>query len=313
MEETNTLQPMSFGGLFSNTIALIRRTLSSAAIPAFLILLGLSLIQGFGSMLHFEGAMEATKLPGFREGASQEEVGAAQLKVLVSMVPMFLTILLSVLGIIFVQTMITIASWEAANDRPISFGELMDETVGRPFWMGVVQTILLAFFLTVLVTFIGIILFATGGEKGVATGSYIIMVVLLYPIIATVFRLHKIAIEHRGPWQGMIASIVLVNSNFLRVIAALVIPGAIFFLIAVLVGEMMGVNPWDMDTGGSDPKAQVARIRQMHESYTWGVVISNSTISSLFTLFISYLLTPLYIDSRARRGEFIPDEEYERG
>lgn len=308
MEETNVPQPMGFGEYFTSTLKLIQRTLSTAALPAFVILVAMSIIQGFGTMLYFEGAVEA--LPLLKPGGTQEEQAAGGMMIVKALVPLLLTSVVAVVGLIFVQVMTAIAGWQALNNEPVSLGEIMDRTVGRPLWFGIVQTILLALVMGVILLFLAIILFSAGLVQG-GGSTVVFLLVSLYPFIATLFRIHKISIEDRGPWQGLISSIVLVNSNFGRVFGALALFGVAFALVAYGISMATGTGNMAMGTGGSDPEANLEAMKLMLENYTWGAIIISGIVSSAMMVFGCYLLTPLYADSRTRRGEFLPQDEYD--
>lgn len=308
MEETYVPQPMGFGQYFTSTLKLIQRTLTTAALPAFAILVAMSIIQGFGTMLYFEGAVEA--LPLLTKGASQEDQVAAGMMMVKALMPLLLTSVVAVLGLIFVQVMTSIAGWQAFNNEPIDLGELMDRTVGRPLWFGIIQTILLALIMSVILLFLAIILFSAGIVQSEAS-TFIFLLVSLYPFIATLFRIHKVTIEDRGPWQGLISSIALVNSNFGRVFGAVALFGVIFGLVAYGIGLATGTGGMAMSAGGDDPAANLKAMETMLENYTWGAIITSGVASSALMVFGCYLLTPLYADSRIRRGDFMPQDEYD--
>lgn len=307
MEEIHVPQPMGFGEYFTSTLKLIQRTLGTAAIPAFVILVAMSIIQGFGTLLYFEGAVEALPLLG--AGASQEDQAAGGMMILKALVPLILTSLVAVLGLIFVQVMTAVAGWHSLNNEPLGLGEIMERTVGRPLWFGVVQTIILSLIMGAILLFLAIILFSAGLVQG-SSSTVIFLLVSLYPFIATTFRIHKTSIEDRGPWQGLISSIVLVNSNFARVFGALAVFGVIFGVVAYGIGMVTGTSGMTMSTGGSDPAANLEAMKSMLQNYTWGTIITSGLVSSAMMVFGCYLLTPLYADSRARRGEFLPQDEY---
>jgi len=313
MEDINAPEPMGFGELFTRTFALIGRTLSSAALPALVIIIVLMIIQGFGTMLYFDGAIKA--MPLLRPDASEEDLAAGGTMILKALVPMLLTWLVLGFGLVFVQVMTAIAGWNALNDEPLTLGELMDRTVGRPLWYGILQTIIFGLILFVVLMILSIIMFGAGG--GGAAGGIILGLIFLYPLLATALRIHEVSIEDRGPWHGLIASIALVNSNFGRIFGALAVYGIIFGVILIGISTITGTGGLSMmgmqGSQGNDPAAALETLKMVRENYTWGVVILNSIVVGIVSIFGLYLLTPLYADSRARRGDFLPQPEDEYG
>jgi hypothetical protein len=65
--------------------------------------------------------------------------------------------------------------------------------------------------------------------------------------------------------------------------------------------KMPAANMPDM----SDPNAMAATLQQAKEAYTWGYILINGLLISLSLTFMYYLLTPMYVDLRARHGDFV--------
>ncbi len=308
MEETSTLRPMSFGELYSNTWTLMRRTLPTAGILALLILVGVGMVQSFGTMGYLEAMAEAAATGGLKEGADPELATEAGTIVVKALLPFLLSSILNIVGIIFTMTMLTVAGWYAIHNENLSIKELLDETMGRPFWMALIQTIMLAFFMMVVVMIALIFVFGLGGSKAMMYLPYIAGLLALYPLIATSLRVHKIVAEDRGPWHGMISSIALVNSNIGRVFAALIVPTVIYYGFVTVVGLATGNDAAGfgmMNQDGADPESMA----HLRDNFTWTTATVNILLTSVFTIFIAYLLTPIYVDLRARRGDFDPEIE----
>lgn len=312
MEETSTLRPFAFGELFSTTLALIRRT-PAAVLIAFVILIGFGMLQTFGAMMALDMVVEAAHGGALLTGAAQDDAATAggllsQGGVLFIVVAMF-----NFLAAIFVMTMLVIAGWFAINGEVLRSGELVSMTFGRPFWIALIQTIMFITCVLLLLMFGAILRFPIADTSFGSYLKYVAGVAMLYLLIATMFRIHNIVAQDRGPWQGLIASIALAHSNLLRLSGVLILTAVIYGIFAWLVLMAMG----ESSTGGwaFDPEKGLseAAARELRDSVTWGSSIVSSLLNSLFLVFISYLLTPLYVDLRARRGDFDPELEESYG
>ncbi len=313
MEETSILRPLSFGQIYATTLALIRRT-PAAVIIAFVILMGLGVLQTIGTMSYLDAMVQVAGTGGLQEGATPQEQAEAGQAMMQGLTPLVLAGALSLFGAILVMTMLVVTGWFSINGEDLRPGEMMSITFGRPFWMALLQTLIIVFFAVVLSMIVAVFCFAIMGEKSRTAIPYISMLLLFYPLMATIFRIHNVVAQDRGPWQGMIASIVLANSNFLRLFGTLMLAAVAYGAFSVLVGLAMGQSSMmGMSMGGDDGGLTEAAAREMRDNVTWGRSIVSSLLNSLFLIFISYLLTPLYVDLRARRGDFDPELEESYG
>jgi hypothetical protein len=307
---------MDLGEIFATTWGLIRRTFSNAALLSIIIIFILGLLFNFGMRSYLTTMADFSASGGLTPQDDPELAQQMATQVMGAVIPFMFVTLIYFFGLIFVQVMATIASWEAINDRSIGMGELFRRSFSRPFWISVLQTIMFgvilaaAFFLLIIILYI----IAGGNQEMLQSMMWLILIPLIYPIIATIFRIHKVAIEDRGPWQGMIASIVLVKGSWWKTFGTLVLLWVAMAAVSFLIGMATGGGDLSafggsMSAGSNDPEAAAAALASARDAYTIPYMIANSFISSILFTFFFYILTPMYVDLRARRGEFLSDEE----
>ena len=272
--------------------------------------MGLGILQALGTMSYLDAMVHVAGTGGLQEGATAKEQAEAGQAMLQGMTPLVLAGAVNLLGTVLVMTMLVVTGWFSINGEDLRPGEMMSITFGRPFWMALIQTLMFLFFAVLLSMIVAVFCFAIMGENSRTAIPYVSMLLLLYPLIATIFRIHNVVAQDRGPWQGMIASIVLANSNFLRLFAALIIAAVAYGAFSWLVGLAMGHSSMmGLSMGGDEKGLSAAAAREIRDNVTWGSSIISSLLNSLFLIFLSYLLTPLYVDLRARRGDFDPELE----
>lgn len=314
---TDMQGPMDLGAIYGRTFTLIRRT-PGLAIIIFLIIVAVSILYGYGNMMNLavQADLAASGGPGADEAAQEEAMKAF----FGAMVPFFFFMVIFFFGITFAQVAATIGGWEALNDRPVSTGDVLARSIRRPFWVSILQTIIFMMVMVTVGIIVGIVSFIAAGANTGRIGLIFAILFTLacaYPIVATSFRIHKVALESRGPWQGMIASIAMVKGYFWRTFGVLFLLGIAMVALSLIISYAMGISPMmggGMGGGSNDIAAQAAELQKMKESYTWPVVIVQALQFGLSFTFMYYLLTPLYADLRIRRGELRhvdDDEEYE--
>ncbi len=309
---------MDFGEIFGTAMQLIRRTLPTFLGGAVLLMLGYTLYTY--TMIDMMGAMAHAAESGLLGPNPDPEQSKMLLQLIMpSLGMMILSVVLFLIVLQFVQVLATLTSWDAINEQPIGFGEAIGRSFGRPFWIALVQgiivgAVLMAVFFLALIVLAG----ASGGQMG-AGGSaaslviglpLIIGVAIVYLLIS--LRVHTVVAEGRGPWNGLIGSITLVKTGFLKTFGVLFLAGLGFGAVSFIVSMLLGGPSGSMNFGGNnDPDAIIESYKRMQEAGLLGVGVANGLVSGLGLMFTSYLLTPLYVDLRARRGDFdeLPDQD----
>ena len=315
----NAFQPMDLGDIFANAWALMKRTFSSSVLLSIIIIMLSFIIFGYG-MQKYLTVMVDLSASGMLASQDDPEI-ARQLmpKMMGGLVSVGFGSMIYTLALLFVQVLVTIASWEAMNGRIPGMGELLRRTLSRPFWITLLQTIILGvvlaaiFFVLVIMAFI-----ITGGNKELLAPLILLALIpFIYPVIATMFRVHQTTIEERGPWQGMIASIALVKGSWWRTFGILFLVwlavGAISILLSVAVngGSLPAFNAGM--SPDADQATQTAALTKQLASYSWPSIIVNAISGSILFTFFFYILTPMYADLRARRGDFLEYDDEEDG
>jgi hypothetical protein len=169
--------------------------------------------------------------------------------------------------------------------------------------MSLIQAILVSIIVT-MASFC-VTLLVSGLPGGVDDMLLILFrVVLLYFSAATLFRIHEIVADDRGPWHGLISSIALARVDLLRVFLTflvLVVMASVFAGIwyVLAVAPVVGAEP-AVSTNAS--LAQESRF--VASLLTWRSTVSAGLLLALGLALGVNIVTSLYTDLRARRGDF---------
>jgi hypothetical protein len=233
------------------------------------------------------------------------------------LIPWFSSGLLAFFLFVLAHVATTIAGWEAINGRHAGLGSVLGRAIRRPFWMSLLQTLILIGILFFAAMVVGIIAFPFAKSNPDILPWVMLAIALLvyaYPLVATLFRVQKVAIEHRGPWKGMIASVALVKGNWWRTFAILLLFMVASTALTSLVGVALGNRDvFNFGNMTADPDQQAATAIRLKEMFTWSYILISSIFPAITLTFLFYLLTPMYVDLRARRGEFVEGDDFEEG
>jgi hypothetical protein len=306
---------MDLGEIYGSTFALIRRT-SAVALFIFLALFGVAVLYGYGNMLYVGAQAAIAAKGGFAQGADPKVQQEAAQAMIGALVPFFCIMVIFLVGITFTHVAATTAGWDAINGRPVRLGEVLSRTVRRPYWMSLIQTLIFLAIMMMIALVVAVVAYVLSGGNPGRVGLYfggLVLIVLAYPMVATSFRVHKVVVESRGPWQGMIASIAMVKGYWWPTFGRLFLLGLAIGAVQLIIGFAMGTMkmPDAAMTNPADPDAVALALQQAKESYTWGYVLINGLLISVFFTFLYYLLTPMYVDLRARHGDFLAEDEME--
>ncbi|MBS1911810.1 MAG: hypothetical protein JST22_07475 [Bacteroidetes bacterium] len=309
MSTDTFLRPMDLGDQFATTFQLIRR--SAGVFLLAVVLMAACSILYQNASYHMMGRMaEIAASGGMSDNADPElrqQMGMQMLSTTAANLGFFL---IYIMVLVFSHVMAAIAGWEAVNAREISLGAVFTRAIGRPFWASLLQTIIMVMLAVVVVAIVYITFIAVAGVGASRSPLPLLLIVLilLYPLVATAFRIQKVSIESRGPWKGLIASIALVKGNwgrtFLTLLIAAIGGGVLIFLTGMLTGGGMAFQ-FGSRGGGNDPQAIIDAYNKMKESYSIGSLVATNIVSAFAYTFCFFLLTPMYTDLRARRGELL--------
>jgi hypothetical protein len=282
------------------------------AIVVFLIIYATLILLGYTQMNIIGAQMKVAAIGGLDPNATQDVKTKAAQMMMPALVPWASGVIVAFFLIVLTQVTATLAGWEAINGRRAGVGAILSATIRRPFWMSLIQTLILMAVLFLVMMVLVIIAFPFSKSNPQALPGIIFGIgtlVYAYPVVATAFRIHRTSIEGRGPWQGMIASIALVKGYWWRTFGILFL-----FLIASTALTSLGALALGNDSlfnfsAATDPSTRTAAIMRMHDLYTWGYILASSAIPALVLTILFYLLTPMYVDLRARHHEFLSEEE----
>ncbi len=239
----------------------------------------------------------------------------------------YVMIFLFVTSLLIVQTASTLFAWEAADGRRMGMLEGLGVILRRPFWMVMAQTFMVG--LIVMLAFVAFIILGAGAAVGATaadtggSSSTILSILaiiffgaLLYFFMATLLRVHCVVIEERGPWRGLIASMALTKGNWWRVLGIVVIAYVALVLLTapfLLLANDNMIDILQMMRGGTsdDPEVLAERLASLSSLFSWKVMLPQIIQSIMLWPILSNFLTAIYIDLRARRGDFEEMEENE--
>jgi|GEM_PF-1730840 len=313
------MQPMSFGGVYSYTFWLIRQTLGPTMLAVvilavFSILFGYGFSTSFHSLTEFVGTLPASGGP--MDEAAQERMGRAFLGWIM---PIFATGIVFFLAFRFTQILATSAGWDAATGDQRSIGELAGASFGRPLWMSVAQTILVGVLWIAVSMVFGIIMGVAGGASGSSAFSailgYILQGLQIWFSIATITTIPLITVEDRGPWKSLVASLALGRGYWWRNFALFIVPGLLLGIISILlviasIGELSPslLSAFESPSDPNDPMMAMTRLQTLM-GFIAPTITVMMVIGAVITPFFYHLTTAIYIDLRARRGDFMVEGE----
>ncbi len=214
-------------------------------------------------------------------------------------------------GIVWVTTATTIMNWHHVIGENEGLGAVLRRSFGRPLLMTLVQTILLTVAFGIA-WFIGFAV--TNSLPGVLPAAGLAFLIAIFSFLgaAVSFRIHEIVADDRGPWRGLVSAVELARVNILRVVSFVV--GLGLLLAVVSSGLTLGIA-WLRGGEGSSaaaadtstPAGSAAVFRQMAAELTPMSAVAQGVFYSLITVFFISMLTALYTDMRARRGDFAPE------
>lgn len=310
--------PMEFGEILGGAFTLTSRTFGSAGVVTLITLLLFSIVIAWSTQSYLSAAGSAFSAAG---GFDPEKDAQAFQSAMAPMIfPMITSVgvqFLYLLVIIFTQILITLAGWYAAHNERIGIGGLFSLAFKRSYWIAAIQTIMMAIFFVVLLMGVAImiaVLTQITGDVATMLLMPALYVAITWLLVKTLTRLQLIAIEDRGPWQGLMASLTLSRGHWWRSFGAILIPtlvlGAATLLvsIAMMGGKGLFDMPMGMNAGaagGADDFVILgARMKEMASALTYPFFLVSGLIMSIYIVYSTHVTTLLYIDLKGRRGDF---------
>jgi hypothetical protein len=323
MEELAQFRPLQFGEILGTGWRLTRRTAPTAGVLVLITLIPLGIITG--AIIHgvLRGVGDIINDPAMHVRNPDSQI------VMRHLMPMFLSFLFIIpLGIVAAmlgmlgQTAITIASWEEINGRTIGFGEMLRRSFKRPYWYGLAQIAIMYgiqiganFVMTIAALILGFVTFGIGAI--VIYVAYLLGIIYFY--LATAFRMHTIVAEECDPWKGLVSSYNLVKNNWWHTFAPMLLLMAVYYLLLIpilLPGILpfirfiaaMSQYPRGTPPDPADVAALMTSLGNVFSPWTLGAL---AIVGAIVMLLIVNTLTALYVDLRARRGDFTQGDDEE--
>ncbi len=228
-------------------------------------------------------------------------------------------------ALLLVQTTATILSWEGLNEEETSIMDALRRAFRRDVWYTLLQTLMMggifgvAYFAILIATLIlGALAGALSDSGAGAIGGIMIMLVMaaffggiIFFIIATIFRVHLIVIDERGPWKGLIASIALVKGHWWRVFGTLVLTQILIWLImlplsSIMWSDLSGVfaELREMTADNINSRAAAANMLEtISELFSWKFFLLIGLQASILWFFGINVLTTLYAQLKGTDGK----------
>jgi hypothetical protein len=311
-------QPLDFSGILKHGWNLTLRTAIGAGIPALILLLPLGMAVGHFGKEFFSSLALLIEHYGIPVDSPPSEGFIREYVTLIR--PMFLygiMIFFYIIGGLYIQSIATRLSWEAVGGRSPGIAEGLHNSFGRTFWNNILQSLFLG--IIAGMAMIASSIFQAFGRT-IGPMFEVIPLVALYGIafyftVATVFRVHELVVDGRGPWQGLIASMALVRRHWWRVASLVLLIGILGVVLTSVLPQLFipgsayqdAVRPGFPPSGEYDPKVIAAMFKEVAHSITLVSTLIQSIAIPVVLLFGINLLTAKYVDLRVRRGDF--DEE----
>jgi hypothetical protein len=302
---------MSIGMIFASTGRLALRTAARGLSLALLVLVPLHILLGTVARRYFLDA--ATIMSGYAgkgDEATPELMARMIEQIVGASMSLFAVILLLVLGFTVAQLAITIESWDHAVGLVRSVREWLARVFGRPLATTLTQVLILILLVGAFV--FAALLFATAltavsGEIGTTFILFVVVAIAGYFGVATVFRLHEIVADERGPWRSLISSIALARGHWAKVFFTIVPAALVYYLVAETIGSLVTgrlTDPPIFSDTANDIGSLVEMYRFMANQSSPAQSTVFGIISALGLFLVVNLVTALYVDLRARRGDF---------
>jgi hypothetical protein len=206
-----------------------------------------------------------------------------------------------------VQLVVTSESWDHTVGEQRTLREWLRRTFGRPVAMTLAQAVLLMvlLFAISLVASFFLAAFSAAGDVAGTIGAFVISAVIVYLFIGTIFRLHEIVADDRGAWRSLISSFALARGHWWKILLTL-LPLILLYLVC---GEL--ISPATTQLQDDALSARAESFRELARGYGPGRWAALGALWAAFHFLGVNLLTALYVDLRARRGDFDFDEEGE--
>ena len=322
MNESEPLQfePADFGTIIRNGFTLMRRTFSNGGILTLLMVVPFNILLAYGFPAYLASLAGVIGAQGDSQTISSEQIG----QILGPIILFYLLSFVYLLAMLATQTAAVLFAWEAAEGRRMGIGEGLGIVLRKPVWIVLLQTVMIV--IMVMLAFFAFSLIATaligGATAGDSPGAAVALLpvlmllfggALLYFIVATIFRVHRVAIEERGPWHGLVASIALVKGNWWRVFGLLAVIALFVIAVSLPFALLIADDLKDMSAalrGGTsnDPKVMAEFYQNMAALFSWKFVVVQIIQGAATWLLLSNFLTAMYIDLRSRRGELHSDD-----
>jgi hypothetical protein len=298
-------RPMGLGTIYASAGRLSARTALRGLGAALLLIVPCYLLMGSAMRAFFLGAARIVTEHGSDLSQLQpQDLGDVAGSFAFAMAMALLLALASSIA----QLAVTVECWDRSLLIERTTGDWLRRLFGRPMAMMIAQLVVLMLVLTVAGFAYILLAAALAGAAGSIGGDIAIflpMAVVIYFAIATVFRLHEIVADDRGPWRSLLSSMALTRGHWWKVIVVLLPLGLVAGGISQLISP--SIDTIDID----DIKSVAAGYRSMAAAFTPLHSLLLGLLSAVAQFLLINLLTALYVDLRARRGDFDFDEAEE--
>lgn len=219
----------------------------------------------------------------------------------------------------YLQTMTIYASWGEINGEHLTLGELARRPFKRALWMTIAHMIIIGA-VTSLGSMVLIPFMIVGTAAVVPVGiaaSFAFMLALIFFLVASSLSVHFITIDSRGPWKGLIASITLVKNDWWRAFGLLALVWLVVALITAPAGIWMlsnaidAINALEPIANSEDPALAAQFFTHMSGMLSPWMFLIYGIASAVLLLLATNAQTVLFVDLRARRGDFLVEGETE--
>ncbi|MDB5034170.1 MAG: hypothetical protein JWQ98_1411 [Chlorobi bacterium] len=316
--------PMSFGEIFGMGWRLTFRTLRTAGLLLVLIYLPVMLMMGLSlhNLFATLGTLDITR----SRFADSPDFNALVMNLMGTFLLLIPLIIILQLAIPYSQCVTVMAGWEEANGRDMGLGEMLRRSLKRPFWhillQGLIVSAIAGMAMPVCMMILALISAVLRQVSGVFAvlviflGGLAMMVALIYFAVAIGLGKQEVVAEDRGPWKGLIASIALVRPYWFRAFGVGLVLGIILMFLYMIFSIPAAIHfaGFVADLGQvdrNDPRVAREIFSHMGSLISPWLFLPIGLMGVFMTLFSTNVSTALYIDLRARRGDFSDGDDFD--
>lgn len=304
-------RPMGLWSIYRSSLWLCAHTAARGLTAAIVILLPLFYLFGSSAQSFFVSAARVIDQQiAINATASPEVFASVMTRVAGHSLPVVILMFAILVATVVIQVMTAVDSWDRALAVDRTFGAWLARAARRPLATSLMQiAIILVLSAGGFVFAVALSAIVDSAQTGQVLSMMLIavLVAIVYVAIVTLFRMHEIIADDRGPWRSLWSSASLVRGHWWKVARTLIIPLAVLLVISEIIARVLPGGTTRMatiDPDMSDLKTLAAAYHELATVFTPSRAVILGALWAFAQFYVTNLLTAMYVDLRARRGDF---------